>query len=63
MDRIFDYLDVASVRVQSEYTKIHEGKRTREYFAEEDRAEVEAAIRDSRFADMLEPNPPGYLGW
>lgn len=63
MDRIFDYLDVASVKVQSEYTKIHEGKRTREYFAEEDRAEVEAAIRDSRFADMLEPNPPGYLGW
>lgn len=63
MDRIFGYLDVESVKVQSEYTKIHEGKRTREYFAEEDRAEVEAAIRDSRFADMLEPNLPGYLGW
>jgi LPS sulfotransferase NodH len=63
MDRIFDYIDVESIKVQSEYTKIHEGKRTREYFAEEDRAEVEAAIRNSRFADMLEPNLPGYLGW
>ena len=63
MDRIFGYLDVQSVKVQSEYTKIHEGKRTREYFAEEDRDEVEAAIRDSRFAGLLEPDLPGYLGW
>eukprot|EP00563_Minutocellus_polymorphus_P004972 CAMPEP_0181026408 /NCGR_PEP_ID=MMETSP1070-20121207/3625_1 /TAXON_ID=265543 /ORGANISM="Minutocellus polymorphus, Strain NH13" /LENGTH=430 /DNA_ID=CAMNT_0023103601 /DNA_START=75 /DNA_END=1367 /DNA_ORIENTATION=- len=63
MDQIFGYLGVESVKVQSEYTKIHEGKRTREYFAEEDRDEVEAAIRESRFAEMLEPNLPGYLGW
>jgi len=63
MSRIFNFLGVEDEKVQSEYTKIHEGQRTREYFAEEDRDEVEAAIRESRFEYMLQPDPPSYLGW
>jgi LPS sulfotransferase NodH len=63
MTRIFNFLGVEDEKVKSEYTKIHEGQRTREYFAEEDRDDVEAAIRESRFEYMLQPDPPSYLGW
>ncbi|KAL7467877.1 hypothetical protein ACHAXS_010246 [Conticribra weissflogii] len=63
MDRIFDYLGVERQSVKSEFAKIHEGKRGRDYFQEADRNNVEKAIRNSSYAFTLEPDLPGYPGW
>jgi len=63
MDRIFDYLGVERQSVKSEFAKIHEGKRGRDYFDEENQNSVEEAIRNSSYAFTLEPDLPGYPGW
>lgn len=63
MDRIFDYLGVERQSVKSEFAKIHEGKRGRDYFDDEDQKSVEKAIRNSSYAFNLEPDLPGYHGW
>lgn len=64
MNRLFDFLGVKHEVVATELTKIHEGKRARRYFENgNDRNDIEAALRNSKYSFMLDPDPPSYPGW
>ncbi|KAL7465193.1 hypothetical protein ACHAXS_005523 [Conticribra weissflogii] len=61
MNRVFDFLGVEHEVVSSDLIKIHEGKRAREYFKE--KTVVQNAIRDSKYAFVLDADLPSYPGW
>ncbi|KAL7466623.1 hypothetical protein ACHAXS_006913 [Conticribra weissflogii] len=64
MNRLFDFLGVKHEVVESELTKIHEGHRARRYFENgNNRNDIDAALRNSKYSFMLDPDPPSYPGW